>query len=293
MSEPSALRSVERVVESHRQREGAGFIVRRPFPTAGFDHADPFLLLDEMGPVEYGPNEALGAPDHPHRGFETVTYVLEGEFEHEDSVGNRGKLGPGDVQWMTAGKGVVHSEMPSKKLRQGGGRFHGFQLWVNLPARDKMIAPRYQEIPSSNIPSAESSDGLAKARIIAGAALGKRAVIETRTPIQYVHWTLQPGANVVQAIDASQRGYVYVFSGAVEVGGRRVEEGELALLGDGDGVRLSVPEGAEVAELIALSGVPLDEPVAWAGPFVMNTREEITQAMKDYQAGRLGQIDRA
>jgi redox-sensitive bicupin YhaK (pirin superfamily) len=293
MSEPTALRNVERVVKAHRQREGAGFMVRRPFPTAGFDFADPFLLLDEMGPVEYGPGEALGAPDHPHRGFETVTYMLEGEFEHEDSVGNKGALASGDVQWMTAGAGVVHSEMPSKKLRQNGGRFHGFQLWVNLPARDKMIAPRYQEIPSSRIPSVESPDGLARARVVAGEAFGKHAVIETRTPIQYIHYTLQPEADVVQTIDPAQHGYVYVFSGAVEVGGKRIEEGELALLGDGTGVRLAVPQGSEVAELLVLSGVPLDEPVAWAGPFVMNTREEILQAMKDYQAGRLGQIVRA
>ncbi len=292
MSEPTALRNVERVVKAHRQREGAGFIVRRPFPTAGFEHADPFLLLDEMGPVEYGPGEALGAPDHPHRGFETVTYMLEGEFEHEDSVGNKGALASGDVQWMTAGAGVVHSEMPSKKLRRDGGRFHGFQLWVNLPARDKMITPRYQEIPSSKIPSVESPDGLARARVVAGEALGKHAVIETRTPIQYIHYTLQPGADLVQAIDPAQRGYVYVFSGDAEVSGRRVAEGELALLGEGSGVRLSVPQGSEVAELLVLSGVPLNEPVAWAGPFVMNTREEIVQAMKDYQAGRLGQIAR-
>jgi redox-sensitive bicupin YhaK (pirin superfamily) len=156
-----------------------------------------------------------------------------------------------------------------------------------------MIAPRYQEIPSSRIPSIESSDGLARARVVAGEALGKSAVIETRTPIQYVHWTLQPGADVVQTIDSTHQGYVYVFSGAAEVGGRRVEEGEMAELGDGTGVRLRVPEGSEVAELLVLSGVPLDEPVAWAGPFVMNTREEILEAMKDYQAGRLGQIVRA
>jgi redox-sensitive bicupin YhaK (pirin superfamily) len=292
MSEPTELRKVESVVKAHHQREGAGFMVRRPFPTAGFDYANPFLLLDEMGPVDYGPGEALGAPDHPHRGFETVTYVLEGEFEHEDSVGNRGKLTSGDVQWMTAGAGVVHSEMPSKRLRLEGGRFHGFQLWVNLPARDKMIAPRYQEIPSSRIPSVESPDGLARARVVAGEALGKSAVIQTRTPIQYVHWTLRPGADVVQSIAAAHHGYVYVFSGAAEIGGRRVEAGELAELGDGTSVRLKVAEYGEVAELLVLSGVPLDEPVAWAGPFVMNTREEILQAMNDYQAGRLGQIVR-
>jgi redox-sensitive bicupin YhaK (pirin superfamily) len=155
-----------------------------------------------------------------------------------------------------------------------------------------MIAPRYQEIPSSRIPSVESPDGLARARVVAGEAFGKHAVIETRTPIQYVHYTLQPGADVVQAIEPAQRGYVYVFSGAAEIGGRRVAEGELALLGDGSGVRLAVSQGSEVTELLVLSGVPLNEPVAWAGPFVMNTRAEIVQAVKDYQDGRLGQIAR-
>jgi redox-sensitive bicupin YhaK (pirin superfamily) len=293
MSEPERFRTVERVVQAHRQREGAGFVVRRPFPTRGFEYADPFLLLDEMGPVDYAPGEALGAPDHPHRGFETVTYVLDGEFEHEDSVGNRGALAAGDVQWMTAGAGVVHSEMPSEKLRKSGGRFHGFQLWVNLPARDKMTAPRYQEIPASRIPVAQSEDGLATARVVAGEALGKRAVIETRTPIQYVHFTLRPSARLEQSIPVDHRGYVYVFAGAAEVAGKRVEAGELAFLGEGSAVALSVPKNSEGAELLVLSGVPLNEPVAWAGPFVMNTREEIVQAVEDYQSGKLGQIVRA
>src|SRR5262245_30452247 len=170
----TSIREAARVVTAHRQREGAGFVVRRPFPSLGLDFPDPFLLLDEMGPVDYAPGEAVGAPDHPHRGFETVTYLLEGEFEHEDSVGHRGKLGPGDVQWVTAGARVGHSEMTSKKVVEHGGRLHGFQLWVNLPARDKMSAPRYQEIPKSRIPSAESADGKARVKVIAGEALGAR-----------------------------------------------------------------------------------------------------------------------
>jgi redox-sensitive bicupin YhaK (pirin superfamily) len=190
------LRPIVRVVAAHRQLEGGGFVVRRPFPSAGLRLADPFLLLDEMGPASYGPGEAVGAPDHPHRGFETVTYMLEGEFEHEDSAGHRGNIGPGDVQWMTAGRGVVHSEMPSRAIRDAGGRVHGFQIWVNLPARDKMIEPRYQEIPRTRIPEAASADGLARVRVIAGEALGARAVIETRTPIAYHDWTLAPGASV-------------------------------------------------------------------------------------------------
>src|SRR5262250_1821318 len=163
-----AAREVQRIVKSQRVREGGGFVVRRPFPTAGLDHIDPFLLLDEMGPVDYGPGEAVGAPDHPHRGFETVTYVLAGEFEHEDSAGHRGVLRAGDVQWMTAGAGIVHSEMPSRRIRDQGGRVHGFQVWVNLPARLKMTRPRYQEVPAARIPQAATADGKARVRVVAG-----------------------------------------------------------------------------------------------------------------------------
>jgi redox-sensitive bicupin YhaK (pirin superfamily) len=161
-------RKIENIVTAHRQLEGAGFVVRRPFPSPNLSLVDPFLLLDEMGPMEYAPGEAVGAPDHPHRGFETVTYMLDGEFEHEDSAGHRGLIGPGDVQWMTAGGGVVHSEEPSQRIREQGGKVHGFQLWVNLPARDKMMTPRYQEVPASGIPIATSADGLARVRVIAG-----------------------------------------------------------------------------------------------------------------------------
>ncbi|MFT3770020.1 MAG: pirin family protein [Minicystis sp.] len=286
-------RRVSRVVTAHRQREGGGFIVRRPFPSAGFEMANPFLMLDEMGPVTYAPGEAIGAPDHPHRGFETVTYMLEGEGEHEDSAGHRGVIGAGDVQWMTAGRGVIHSEMPSQKIREEGGRVHGFQLWVNLPARDKMMAPRYQEIPRASIPEATSADGLATVRVVAGEALGVQAVIETRTPIAYQDWTLRPGANVETAIPESFAAYVYVFGGAVDIGGRRVADGQLAVLGKGDGVRFEVPGSATApARLLLLAGEPLHEPVAAYGPFVMNTREEIMQAIRDYQSGRMGEIVR-
>src|SRR5262245_30788058 len=217
-NESSVTKEVARLVTAHRPTEGAGFVVRRPFPTFGLELVDPCLLIDEMGPVEYAPGEAVGAPDHPHRGFETVTYALAGEFEHEDSAGHRGALGAGDVQWMTAGRGVVHSEEPSRRIRSEGGRVHGFQLWVNLPARDKMIAPRYQEIPSARIPIAETPDGLARVRVIAGEALGVSAVIDTRTPILYQHWTLQPGARVIQPVPGDHRGGVYVFDGIARVG---------------------------------------------------------------------------
>src|SRR5689334_15658462 len=178
----TGIRSVTRIVSSIRTREGGGFIVHRPFPTQMLMDFDPFLLLDEMGPVDYAAGQAVGAPDHPHRGFETVTYLLDGEFEHEDSAGNRGKLTPGDIQWMTAGRGVIHSEMPSARIRRDGGRVHGFQLWVNLPARDKMTAPCYQDVSAADLPIAKTPDGKATVKVIAGEALGVTARVETRTP---------------------------------------------------------------------------------------------------------------
>jgi len=287
-------RQVERVITAHRQLEGGGFVVRRPFPTAGLELVDPFLLLDEMGPADYGPGEAKGAPDHPHRGFETVTYMLEGQFEHEDSAGNQGTIAAGGVQWMTAGSGVVHSEMPSADIRRRGGRIHGFQVWVNLPARDKMMSPRYQELPPSRIPQAATGDGRADVRVIAGEALGVRAAIDTRTPIVYQDWRLRPGAAVDQPLAEGHRALVYVFEGRVEVGrGRQpLRDGELGLLGPGDGVRLAVPSGSAGGRLLLLAGQPLGEPVARYGPFVMNTASEIRQALSDYQSGRFAEIPR-
>ena len=286
------VRETARIVTAHRQREGAGFIVRRPFPTQGLDLADPFLLLDEMGPADYGPGEAVGAPDHPHRGFETITYMLEGEFEHEDSAGHRGVLRPGDVQWMTAGAGIVHSEMPSRPIREKGGRVHGFQIWVNLPARLKMTRPRYQEVSAGKIPQAKSEDGRARVRVIAGEALGARAVIDTHIPIVYQDWTIDAGADVTAALPREQQALVYVFQGAVLVGneGREVRDGQMALLGEGDAVRLRGAAGG--GRLLLLAGVPIAEPVARYGPFVMNTQAELVEAVRDYQSGRMGEITR-
>jgi quercetin 2,3-dioxygenase len=288
-TETDNARQVAKIVTAHRQREGGGFIVRRPFPSDGLRHADPFLLLDEMGPVDYGPGEAIGAPDHPHRGFETVTYVLDGEMEHEDSAGHRGRLGPGDVQWMTAGRGIVHSEMPSQTMRQRGGRMHGFQIWVNLPAHAKMTVPHYQEIPRAGIPEAATQDGLASVHVVAGEALGAKAVIETRTPIGFLHWTFAPSASVAVSVPADHAAYVYVFEGSVRVAGREVKDGQLAILGDGESVQFAADERAQA---LLLSGVPLREPVVQYGPFVMNTEREIIEAIEDYQAGRLGEIAR-
>jgi hypothetical protein len=283
------MRTVERVVTAHRQTEGAGFVVRRPVPTLGLEHADPFLLIDELGPVTYGPGEAIGAPDHPHRGFETVSYILEGGVEHEDSAGHRGMLRAGDVQWMTAGAGIVHSEMPTRELLESGGRVHGFQIWVNLPARLKLTQPRYQDVPAARIPTAETADGLARGKIVAGEALGVRAVIETHTPIVFQDWTLAPGAHLELPIDRAQRVLAYVFDGSVLVGGREIRDGQLAILGDGDTVELSATAHGR---LLLLAGVPHREPVARYGPFVMNDQRELVQAFRDYQSGRMGEITR-
>jgi hypothetical protein len=253
---------------------------------------DPFLLIDELGPIEYKPGEAVGAPDHPHRGFETVSYVLEGEVLHEDSAGHRGTIKPGGVQWMTAGGGIIHSETPSAATLATGGRVHGFQIWVNLPASLKMTRPRYQELGAEQIPSAETPDGLAKVKIIAGAALGVRAAIATHTPIVYQDWSLEPSADVTIELDAAQRALVYVFSGSVSVGeqAKDVHDGQLAVLGAGNAVRLRGT--SESARLLLLAGVPLGEPVARYGPFVMNTQRELQQAFEDYQSGRMGEITR-
>ena len=281
------LRPVTNIIQSHHQREGGGFLVRRPFPTAGLDVLDPFLLLDEMGPVTYRPNEAIGAPDHPHRGFETVTYVLEGGVQHKDSAGNSGRIGPGDVQWMTAGKGVIHSEMPTDELLVQGGRMHGFQLWVNLPRSHKMMAPRYQGLLATQIPRAQSNDGLCRVVVLAGQALGVVASIDTITPIIYQHWILHPGATVTHPVPEDFNLGVYVFEGTIESDKKPIGEGAFALYGQGDAIVLSIPEkSTSPAQLLLLGGRPIQEPIARYGPFVMNTRAELLQAFQDFRSGR-------
>lgn len=250
-------------------------------------------MLDHLGPVTWGPGEGIGAPAHPHRGFESVTYLLSGEMQHKDSAGHSGSLRPGDVQWMTAGAGVVHSELPTDAFMQNGGTLHGFQVWVNLPARDKMIAPRYQEIPASRIPEAASPEGNVKVRVIAGESLGQTAVIETRTPILYLHFTLQPGAEILQPTPDDYNALAYVVRGELRAGDERrvVREGQTARFGGGQAVRLSVDAAGPITDILLLGGRPLNEPVERHGPFVMNTRAQIMQAIRDYQEGRLGKID--
>lgn len=287
-------RTVAGVVNSIETLEGGGFLVHRPFPTHAISEFDPFLLLDEMGPMELGPGEAKGAPDHPHRGFETVTYVLSGDLEHRDSSGHAGRLRAGDVQWMTAGSGVVHSEMPSAEFERQGGRMHAFQLWVNLPKTDKMMKPRYQEIPSAQIPKGVSPDGLVTVNVIAGDALGQKAVIETRTPIVYLHFRIKPGGSVTQSVPGTYNTFAYVVEGEGKFGSEeeRGVDGQMIMFApDGDEVRISNPDGSEkTLEVLLIAGLPLNEPVARYGPFVMNTREEIYEAIEDYRSGRMGVI---
>jgi redox-sensitive bicupin YhaK (pirin superfamily) len=290
----ASSRTVAGVVTSIETLEGGGFLVRRPFPTASFSDFDPFLLLDEMGPMDVGPGQAKGAPDHPHRGFETVTYLLSGEMEHRDSSGHAGRLRPGDVQWMTAGAGVVHSEMPSPEFMRTGGRMHGFQLWVNLPQREKMMRPRYQEIPGAQIPQATSADGLVTVSVIAGEAMGAKAVIETRTPIIYLHYRIAPGGVATQLVPSGFNAFAYLVDGEGLFGAERERggDGQMVLFApDGDEVRIENPAGAVgTLEVLLIGGLPLHEPVARYGPFVMNTKAEIYQAIEDYQEGRMGAI---
>jgi quercetin 2,3-dioxygenase len=286
-------RSVLKVVKNVRSMEGGGFIVNRAFPTHFISEFDPFLLLDEMGPADYGPGEAKGAPDHPHRGFETVTYMLEGKFQHKDSDGHSGKLNPGDVQWMTAGAGVIHSEMPEDEFTRNGGRMHGFQLWVNLPRQDKMIKPYYQEIPSSKIPVVKSPDGKVTAKVIAGEALGVNAIIETRTPITYVHFTLQPKSEIEQYIPAEYNAFAYVVNGQGLFGSNRktAARGQAVIFSAGNKVSIKNESDDLPLDVLLIAGVPLNEPVARYGPFVMNEPHEIEQAIEDYRSGRMSKIN--
>jgi len=288
-------RTVAGIVNSFETLEGGGFLVRRPFPKASFSDFDPFLLLDEMGPMDVAPGEAKGAPDHPHRGFETVTYMLSGEMEHKDSAGHAGRLKPGDVQWMTAGAGVVHAEMPSAEFQRTGGRMHGFQLWVNLPRNEKMAEPRYQEIPNSQIPKATSSDGLVTVSVIAGEAMEQQAVIETRTPIIYLHYRIKPGGMITQRVPPDYNAFAYLVEGEGLFGSEheRGADGQMVMFApDGDEVRIENSANSKAAlEVLLIAGVPLNEPIARYGPFVMNTEAEIRQAFEDYQQGRMGAIN--
>ncbi len=276
------LRSVKTIIPTHTVLEGGGFQVRRPVAMGAL--MSPFLLLDEMGPVNYGPKQAIGAPSHPHRGFETVTYMLEGAMQHADSAGNSGDLNPGDVQWMTAGRGIIHSELPHPDFYEKGGVMHGFQIWVNLPAKDKMMQPRYQDIPSDELPAVVSVDGKVWAKVVAGEAMGAKAVIDTVIPIQFIHYRMKEDSNLTHKVSSDLNGMIYMFGGQAEISGKKVDDGQLIILDDGDEVEITSKEGAE---FLVLAGPEINEPISRYGPFVMNTREEIHQAVTDYQNGTL------
>ncbi len=274
------VRSVNHIIPTHTVLEGGGFKVRRPVAMGRL--MSPFLLLDEMGPADYGPGEAIGAPWHPHRGFETVTYMLAGQMQHEDSAGNKGDLSPGDVQWMTAGRGIIHSEEPHVDFQKNGGLMHGFQIWVNLPAKHKMMQPRYQEIPAEKSPTTEI-DGV-WVRVVAGECLGLQSSIDTMVPIEYIHAKMDGGSTLEKEIAESLNAMIYVFGGEIIVQNKVVRDGELALLSEGDRI---VIQSNLSSEFLILAGPELNEPIARHGPFVMNTREEIQQAFFDYQNGTL------
>jgi len=296
-AEDATTRAVVQVADAPSFLEGEGFKVRRA--TAGIDlsWADPFLMLDHMGAVEYAPGEAKGAPDHPHRGFETVTYMLDGRIRHLDSHGGGGVISDGSTQWMTAGSGVVHSEMPTQELLDGGGLFHGFQLWVNLPAAEKWLDPRYQDLEAADLALIASDDAGAVVRLIAGELADIQGPGDTRTPITYAHATLAPGARLRTAWRPEFNALAYVVSGHGTVGSERrpIAEGQIAVLGEGGAIELRADaeqdeRHAAGMDVLLLGGLPIREQIAWYGPFVMNTREEILQAIEDYQAGRMGSI---
>jgi hypothetical protein len=275
--------TVSRLIRAQRAVEGDGFVVRRPFPTPALSHLDPFLLFDHMGPTQFEPGKGVGTPWHPHRGFETVTYLLEGDMEHQDSLGNRGALRSGDTQWMTAARGVLHKEGPSPASQAAGGRVHGLQLWVNLPARMKMDPPAYQDLQAES--NARHIEPGATIRVIAGTLFHLQGPGRTHTPIAYAHVTLDAGHSVRTALPAGQRALLYPMTGAVHIGETQVDEGIMAELA---GDELSFEGVAERSEVILLSGEPIGEPVARYGPFVMNSEAELRQAFQDFDRGKFG-----
>jgi len=296
----SVSRPVLSITTAPRVREAEGFSVRRAFAGVGVDQLDPFLHMDQMGEVEYAPGEARGTPWHPHRGFETVTYLIDGQLQHSDSAGGGGLIGAGDTQWMTAGAGVLHIETPPETLVASGGLFHGFQLWVNLPAAQKFAVPRYQDISSGAVTLLTSADGGALVRLIAGEIDGLTGPGSTHTPISLIHATVHPGAVLTLPWRPGYNALVYNLGGRATIGPDRrpLDEGRLAVLGSGDVVTLAARNRQDVrhrggVELLLLGGRPIREPVAMYGPFVMNTRAELLQAFKDYQSGRLGVIPAA
>ncbi|HSK55211.1 MAG TPA: pirin family protein [Jiangellales bacterium] len=292
----SSDRRVVSVTTAPSGLEGEGFPVRRAFAGVDLRLLDPFVHMDQMGEVEYAPGEPKGTPWHPHRGFETVTYMLDGLLRHQDSTGGGGLISDGDTQWMTAGSGLLHIEAPPEHVVVSGGLFHGFQLWVNLPARLKMTAPRYQDIRGGQVALLRSPDGGALVRVIAGAVGGHAGPGVTHTPITLIHATLSPGARLRLPWRQDFNALVYALAGHGSVGAERhpLRWGQLAVLAGGDTVTVEAAEAQEsrspAMDVLVLGGQPIREPVAAYGPFVMNTRAELLRAFEDFQAGRLGTV---
>jgi redox-sensitive bicupin YhaK (pirin superfamily) len=292
----SRERPVRSVTTAPSGVEGEGFPVRRAFAGMNMRDLDPFVHMDQMGEVNYAPGEPKGTPWHPHRGFETVTYMIDGTFAHQDSNGGGGLITNGATQWMTAGGGILHIETPPEELVMSGGLFHGIQLWVNLPAKDKMIAPAYQPLEADQVALLSSADGGALVRIIAGGMGEHRGPGATHTPMAMMHATLSPGARLELPWDPAFNALVYVLAGSGQAGRDRqpVRTGQLVAFGPGDwmSVRADDRAGAttEQFDVLVLGGQPIGEPVVHYGPFVMNTRDEIMQALEDFEAGRLGHI---
>ena len=289
-----SIRSVLRIIKSETTQDGEGVILNRCFPNSFISEFDPFLLLDKIGPTDIKPGKQKGFPNHPHRGFETVTYLLEGKFEHKDSQGHVGTISAGDVQWMTAGAGVIHSEMPEKEFSKNGGKLHGFQLWVNLPKSNKMMKPRYQEISQSKIPIGTTENGSVTVKVIAGESLGAKAVIDTITPIMYLHFKLELGSRIIQPVPEEYNVFAYVIKGKgvfeQNNNNKIVEKGNLIIFEkDGKAAYIQAIEDSQMPlELLLIGGIPLRESIARYGPFVMNTQQEIYQAIEDYRSGKLG-----
>ena len=292
----SAERPVVSVTTAPHGFEGEGFPVRRAFAGVDLAQLDPFVHLDQMGEVDYAPGEPKGTPWHPHRGFETVTYMIDGTFQHQDSTGGGGLITNGDTQWMTAGSGLLHIEAPPEDLVASGGLFHGFQLWVNLPRAAKWNEPRYQDLRADRVALVASPDGGALVRIIAGDIGGHIGPGSTHTPIAVAHITLAPGAQVRLPWRRDFNALVYALAGRGTVGPkhRPLDEGELAVFGPGDVITIAAaPLGDSRAgelDVLVLGGTPIREPVAWQGPFVMNTRTELVEAFEDFRRGRMGHI---
>jgi len=289
----SRARPVFKVIDSHAGTEGAGVPIRRVFPgELAMSDADPFLLLDQAGPTLNAPGEAKGAQWHPHRGFETVTYMLDGELVHRDTTGGGGVIGEGETQWMTAGGGIQHEELPTEQLYKQGGLFQALQLWVNLPPALKMTTPRYQSITKDSLRLLTSDDGGALIRLIAGNIAGFEGSGVTHTPITYAHVTLAPGAqlSVPWSPDFSAFAYVLAGRGTVGAEARPLDDGQLAVFGQGDHLVVTAADRSTPLEVLLLGGLPIRAPISHYWPFVMNTRDEILETIEDYEAGRLGII---